>query len=321
VSFENDELELEHVGVKGNAADFGGGIYADLHKLTITASRIAGNEATSHGGGVRAGSSSTAADSKMVISRSTIKGNQAPFGGGIYDFFPRVVIDQTTIDDNHAGEGGGMDIVGQIDVPHTKIHSSTISRNTAGKGGGILADGNQPSISFEKPVVTLVNSTVALNQTTAEGGGIMADNAATIALSHATVAYNTADSDSTGGGVGGGVHQHSGATFGLADSLVAKNTVGSSGTGAQCDGTFAATAGGVVESQLTGTCTVPGTLVVPDAMIGTLADNGGPTRTVKLLPGSPAIAAARESCPQRDQRGKKRPPKDCDSGSFERKGP
>jgi hypothetical protein len=321
VSFENDELRLTHVGVKKNHAHFGAGIYADLHKLTITASRIAGNIATDHGGGIRAGSSSTEADSKLVISRSTIKKNQAAFGGGIYDFFPSTHISATTIDGNLATEGGGMDIVGQIEAPHTTIRSSTLSRNTATKGGGILADGNQPSASFEKPVATLVNSTVALNQTVGDGGGIMADNGATMTLSHATVAYNTADSNQSGGGVGGGVYQHSGAVFGLADSIVAKNAVGSSGSGAQCEGTFIGTAGGIVESQTTGTCTIPGSFVVPDALIGPLAENGGPTETVKLLPGSPAIEGARESCPRHDQRGKKRPSEDCDSGAYERKGP
>jgi hypothetical protein len=321
VTFEDDALRLDDVGVKKNVAQFGAGIYADLLELTITDSRIAGNQASDHGGGIRAGSSSTTPDAKLRVIRSIVKGNTAALGGGIYDFFPSTHTSATTIDGNQATEGGGLDIVGWNDPPYTAIRATTISNNIATKGGGILADGNQPSASFEKPAVDVINSTVAQNETVNEGGGIMADNGATLNLNHATVAYNLADRNASGGGNGGGVEQHSGAIFGLADSVVAKNEVGSSGTGPQCDGTFAGTAGGVVESQTTGTCTIPGSFVVPDALIGPLAHNGGPTQTVKLLSGSPAIQGARESCPKLDQRGVKRPHENCDSGAYERKGP
>lgn len=54
-------------------------------------------------------------------------------------------------------------------------------------------------------------------------------------------------------------------------------------------------------------------------MIGTLADNGGPTQTIGLLAGSPAIdPPLPTSCPEFDQRGRKRDAA-CDFGSFERK--
>jgi hypothetical protein len=60
---------------------------------------------------------------------------------------------------------------------------------------------------------------------------------------------------------------------------------------------------------------------VPDPMLGPLQDNGGPTETHALLPGSPAInqtpGAACEVTT--DQRGQPRPVGDgCDVGSFER---
>jgi hypothetical protein len=52
-------------------------------------------------------------------------------------------------------------------------------------------------------------------------------------------------------------------------------------------------------------------------MLGTLADNGGPTWTQALLPGSPAIGAA-TSCPATDQRGYPRPATGpCDIGAYE----
>jgi hypothetical protein len=46
--------------------------------------------------------------------------------------------------------------------------------------------------------------------------------------------------------------------------------------------------------------TAPGDLVVADAMLGPLQDNGGPTETHDLLPGSPAIDAGSVDCPPTD---------------------
>jgi hypothetical protein len=54
-------------------------------------------------------------------------------------------------------------------------------------------------------------------------------------------------------------------------------------------------------------------------MIGPLADNGGPTQTISLDLGSPAIDRPNPfDCPKLDQRGRKRDAA-CDAGSFERK--
>jgi len=59
-------------------------------------------------------------------------------------------------------------------------------------------------------------------------------------------------------------------------------------------------------------------LVIGDALIGSLGNNGGPTFTHALLPGSPAIDAAGAGCPATDQRGVTRPQgPQCDVGAFE----
>src|SRR5262249_7194019 len=58
-----------------------------------------------------------------------------------------------------------------------------------------------------------------------------------------------------------------------------------------------------------------GSPIVPN--VGTLVDNGGPTRTIALNPGSPAINRG-GTCPDTDQRGFFRPPAaPCDAGAFE----
>jgi hypothetical protein len=59
---------------------------------------------------------------------------------------------------------------------------------------------------------------------------------------------------------------------------------------------------------------------VPDALLGPLADNGGPTKTHMPLPGSPAIDFVADGCPPpaADQRGVARPVGTaCDAGAVE----
>ena len=60
------------------------------------------------------------------------------------------------------------------------------------------------------------------------------------------------------------------------------------------------------------------------AKLGTFGAHGGPTRTIPLLKGSPALnAIPKASCKvKRDQRGVKRPQqKRCEMGAWERKAP
>jgi hypothetical protein len=58
-------------------------------------------------------------------------------------------------------------------------------------------------------------------------------------------------------------------------------------------------------------------------VLGPLQDNGGPTWTHALLPGSPAIDRGEAGqCPATDQRGVSRPQgAGCDLGAFELEGP
>ncbi len=140
-----------------------------------------------------------------------------------------------------------------------------------------------------------------------------------------TVSRNVADSNSDASGTGGGVYldSTSGSAAHVGNSLLALNRVNFNlAAGLDC-----ATAGPSFDSLghnlLTangGSCpgfSAPGDIVRAQPRIGKLADNGGPTETVALRRGSPAISHAGASAPGRDQRGHKRDPHP-DAGAFER---
>jgi hypothetical protein len=88
--------------------------------------------------------------------------------------------------------------------------------------------------------------------------------------------------------------------------------------GGNCSGTII-DAGHNLSSDSSYVFTNVGSLNNTDAKLGPLADNGGPTLTMALLPGSPAIDAGNTSlAPTADQRGVPRPfSLAADIGAFE----
>jgi hypothetical protein len=107
----------------------------------------------------------------------------------------------------------------------------------------------------------------------------------------------------------------------LKNTIVAHNTAP---TAADCSGAVSSQ-GHNLDSD--GSCALGGSgdLSGVDPKLGPLQDNGGPTRTQALLPGSPAIDAGDAlGCPPTDQRGTARPqdgdgsgPAVCDVGAYE----
>ncbi len=117
-----------------------------------------------------------------------------------------------------------------------------------------------------------------------------------------------------GVGVGGGINATNG-TLTLIDSIVANNY-----GGGDFYYTFSAiTDGGYnISSDFSFPFTAPGSLNNTDPKLGSSGNYGGPTPTLPLLAGSPAIDAAGGVCPPTDQRGVPRPfGGACDIGAFE----
>ena len=303
-------LKLLRSQVSGNIGDHGGGIAAlEGSRLTIARSRIAGNTDTDGGGGLHILSADPSSISNSVITGNrVVNTNEA---GAINVFGTQLRISRTTIAGNSSQREGGAIVAQESDL---RVENSTISRNRGlGRGGGIYLYSGETRI---------VNSTIAQNRTTEDGGGIVVLGDGQLDLNGVTISRNLANSDSnpfseTGGGLS---HDSTGAVT-VRNSILALNTLGPDVRN-DCTGNPIASGGGNLLSTLgpVGVCTGfagPGDAVRSNPGLGKLAKNGGPTKTMALKGGSPAIGRARSSAPARDQRGVKRD-RSPDSGAYER---
>jgi hypothetical protein len=138
--------------------------------------------------------------------------------------------------------------------------------------------------------MNILNSTIANNESARLGGGIMTQLGAAVFVKNTIVADNSIENCNAA--QFGGVISSQGNNISSDDS---------------CDFTKS------TDKQNT------------NPLLGPLQNNGGPTDTRALLPGSLAVDTANATaCPQRDQRGVVRKDGDkdgtvvCDIGSFER---
>ena len=242
-------------------------------------------------------------DGPLVLSRSLVIRNQDSgvqvFGEGA----SRIV--RSTIALNETGGLGG----GLFTDSEVVIRDSTIARNVGIEGGGIFAASGAE--------VTVVNSTVANNESADVGAGIYAGDGSVVTLNAVTVARNDAGND------GGGLYlQGPGGQMQVDNSLIGLNTVPGGGfVGADCfNEQDPFESGGHNLLSTDDNCSGfdgPGDAVQANPRIGQLKRNGGPTETVALKNGSPAIGKAGNDAPGKDQRGRDRD-NQPDIGAFER---
>ncbi|MDH3925213.1 MAG: family 16 glycosylhydrolase [Xanthomonadales bacterium] len=227
-------------------------------------------------------------------------------GGGIYNGEGSVLnlVDSTVSNNSSGFAAGGIYSFFNSTV---NIERSTISNNLAmDVGGGLRTLGN----------VSIDNSTISGNVSTPWHGGAVFSTDGVVNVSNSTVTGNSAP-PGTAGGFFLGTFGAAPATLNLHNTIIASNgdfgcflapfgpgpvAINSRGNSVYTDGTCAP----VASDQ-----------VVADAGLAPLADNGGPTQTHALLPGSPAIDSAEHAaCPATDQRGVDRDSA-CDVGSYE----
>jgi len=259
----------------------------------------------------------------LTINNSTVSGNQAynsqftSYGGGVYNS-GTMTINSTTISANSAfargsAWGGAITNFGTV-----TINNSTLSGNRAGCGsigcpGGGGAIANYSGLTINNS--TLTGNSVSTHYTRPRGGAIL--NGGILEISNSTLSGNTTSLLGQGGGL------YNGGSARIQNTILA-----GSGASGNCYGTIASN-GYNLSSD--GTCNFNsrGDLNNHDPLLGPLQNNGGPTETMALLQGSPAIDAGNPSgCTdsqgqllKTDQRGMPRPDKEdsvgCDMGAYE----
>jgi hypothetical protein len=248
--------------IEGNSAtgagSVGGGIAVTVDSaLMVINSTVGGassseiNSSSLYGGGIYNGSGCT-----LTITGSTIEGNSVSAvgsdGGGIEnDTDGTLTLADSTVAGNSAkGLGGGIQTSGTTAV----VTNSTIAGNSAEFGGGIETE----------KVVTVYDSTIADNTATMAGGGLLVDNGATATLDNTIIAQNLGAVSVLAGGATASDVDNAGTLSG------SYNLIGTGGAGGLVNGNNGNQVG------------------VASPGLGPLANNGGPTDTITLLPGSPA---------------------------------
>jgi len=237
-------------------------------------------------------------------------------GGGIANYGGTITLNSCTFSNDSAtysnSEGGGLATFSAGHVAKTRVNGCTFSLCSAHAGGGMFT-------SSSDCVVT--NCTFS-NNSAFHGGAFVPFNNRTMTMINCTISGNSATS------VGGGIWIWGPTTFNLINTIVAGNTATSSGpdisgTVATADHNLIGNASGSsgLKNGVNGNIVGGNGNPVINPMLGPLQNNGGPTQTMALLPGSPAIAAADNSmAPATDQRGYNRidlAGETTDIGAFE----
>ena len=241
--------------------------------------------ASGRGISVSAGSTLSVTDSS-IIGNSTVTGAGITLNEGSTGPFVR-----TTIADNGAdAEGGGIRMVGAT----VTIDQSTVSNNHAGDGGGIYMESPTGASTLK-----IYNSTISDNTALDEGAGIYRQG--NIDIRNTTIARNTAETS------GGGVETDgTGWTLQLKNSAILGNTANGFASD-WANGLAGELAANAVSSLVGLACKTLGDYFSPS----TLADNGGPTKTLKpklvagnaLIDGGNATVCASAPISGKDQRG------------------
>ncbi len=241
----------------------------------------------------------------------------APYGGAIQnDAGGTLTISDSTFTGNTAADGGAV-ANGYTGTATLSVSGSTFSANTATADGGAISSGEQPG-STATLVVT--GSTFSDNRATNDDGGAIDSGdyqaTATLTVIASTFSSNTANQDGGTGIVWAAADIFSGGCD------QAAGTWDDEGYNVASDATCFGPAPASTDNDSAGTGL--------GSLLGSLANNGGPTETVLPLPGNPALSIVPNGtsvspdgtsatlCPATDQRGvASEPGQACDAGSVQ----
>ena len=280
-------LTINASTISGNSATYGGG-FSNFGTLTMDASTVSGNSADNGGGILNFGT--------LTITASTISGNSALAFGGIYAAGGTLTITGSTISSNSADRDPGGGIFNDSVVT---IDSCTISGNSAGYDGGSYNCGGG-IYNDMYGTMTITGSTLSGN-VTVDGVGGSIYNSGALSIDSSTISGNSAVE-------GGGIYIWNIPAFSPTVTISTSIVAGNSGsTNPDVTGAFDSLGYNLIGNTDGSSGWTATDLLNLDPKLGPLQDNGGPTMTMALLPGSPAIDAGSNALippgVQYDQRG------------------
>jgi predicted outer membrane repeat protein len=291
-------ITIDGVSFIGNSAYDGGAIYSNLYNVTVTITRSEFLENTAQ----HYGAAIYMPRGNLVLQTSDLVENIAGSVGGGIRLESNAVgrIENSTFENNQALSGGAI----SLEFPSSgAIRGNLFLGNTASLNGGAIF------IFYDAPNLIIENNTFIANQ--ANQGGAVNSNGA--------IFRNNTFSGNLGLQAGG----NAGASLYLLAPLhvtLYNNILANNMGGGECYLTGSGVVSKVVGENLIedGSPMCDPTLI-GDPLLGPLADNGGPTLSMALLPGSPAIDTGDDAtCTSADQRGVLRPQgAHCDLGAFE----
>lgn len=197
---DKPEHTITRTEITNNTADgmgIGGGIYLGAQKLTITDSKLTGNNTISKNGQTQGGAIVAYSPGDFTLDNTLIQGNTADVGGGIHVLSTKlrdshiILCNNTRITGNVANQFGGGIFLDNMNNPAVlELVNASVDNNTANVAGGI---GNYGSI------VVLKDGAVLENNTAKQYGGGLYNRGKVTVESGATVMNNTAST--YGGGL------------------------------------------------------------------------------------------------------------------------
>jgi CSLREA domain-containing protein len=299
-------FDMRSSQVYSNTAYEAGGIYLSgtptfgLPSLLIETTEIYSSTAS-----LSAGIENHSGDTNLpvMVLNSRLHDNAAGFYGGAIGNYGTLLIGATTLDSNSASNRGGAIYNytgGRVAVTNSTISANVVAGSGAGAGGGgIYNEGAKVSLAS----ATLSGNSVGLGS----GGGILnglsfLNAGGTLNITNCTITGNSA-------ATGGGVTNIIPGTASAQNTIIANNTALTATSGPDFAGQLTSQGFNLV-GKTNGT-TLTGSLSTclfnVNPLLGPLQNNGGPTFTHALQPGSPAIDAGNSGGLTTDQRGFPRP--------------
>lgn len=315
-------VSISGVTVTGGLAGQGGGI-RNTTTLTLVDVILTGNHGIGEGGGIWNSGSITMTD--VVVTANTTVGN----GAGIYNEGTITATGGSITANDAVNVGGGLWNSGTLSLTNAPVTGNNSDTGGGGVGNSgtmtlveVTLDGNTGNLVGEAAYAdtggtitftrcTISNHAAATSQAVyiAIGGTVNFDNSTasgnvtcfyvatgSLSAANATITNNTV-----------GVQNTPGSVFNIYDTILAGNNTQDLTTDAGDTISAGHNLFGTVSSAIT-PASGDQFGVLPAALnLGPLQDNGGPTFTHELLPGSIAIDAGDNAgAPATDQRGEQR---------------